>query len=389
MLFYKFLRALLKAWGRKPKGTTVWELLKEIIEGLPFGVKTEMGFVEVFNSGVGGGMGANLYYRSIGNTLLLKENTNYKVSINGEEFTVKSYKSDNAVVVGGGVISNISADLSEYSFSIKTLDNGTTFVYWNLNYGISITLVVCEEQEVEVTQPIDYKFMPEGYPKVEKKMVEIVPEQTLTSGFDTEWKEYRDDYLNFELKVGAKYTVIINGETLIGECFANNEAGDTPTLIWGEYGADKFVRLNTWDANATTISWGAYYGSPITLKIIEEAEVVEPLDPKFVGASGGATVFYVEDATVGVEGKAQLINADGSNVTFEQAKEAGDNVVIFDKTYSYYYRPLYRQESGNSMWYVVMGGSTFTVKDSTNINQYVPHMCYCCAGDGGGGGGVD
>lgn len=118
---------------------------------------------------------------------------------------------------------------------------------------------------------------------VTTEMVEIVPERTLTSVFDAEWKEYRDDYLNFELKVGAKYTVIINEETLIGECYADNEASGAPTLMWGEYKTDKFVNVQTWDANTTSIRWGHYYDSSITLKIIEEVEVVKQIDPKFVG----------------------------------------------------------------------------------------------------------
>lgn len=42
MLFHDFLEALLRSWGHEPKGTTVWQLLKEVLQNLPFGVKTEL-----------------------------------------------------------------------------------------------------------------------------------------------------------------------------------------------------------------------------------------------------------------------------------------------------------------------------------------------------------
>lgn len=157
MLFHKFLRALLEAWGRKPKGTTVWELLKEIIEGLPFGVKKQL--VEIVpEQSVTKGEGNVKITASIP-PVIGKE---YTVLVNGQKHKIEAKSVLNAppvfVGIGNASFSSPSENTGEPIFCMYT---GTDFqVYWDSSLGETITLAIYGEQEV--VKQLDAKFLPES-----------------------------------------------------------------------------------------------------------------------------------------------------------------------------------------------------------------------------------
>ena len=162
MLFHKFLRALLEAWGHKPKGTTVWELLKEVLQNLPFGTKTEM--VEIVpEQSVTGEFNEEDGVNSISleTNIPLEQRDNLKsleVTFNGVkyecDFIIDEYGDRYAGAPWG--------DFSKYPFTIYAGGyNEDPNVYldinWSAELGETITLAIYEEKET--VTPLDPKFV--------------------------------------------------------------------------------------------------------------------------------------------------------------------------------------------------------------------------------------
>lgn len=148
-----------------------------------------------------------------------------------------------------------------------------------------------------VKKPLDYKFMPEGYPKVEMKTVEIVPEQSVTGQYMPAEDGYPAGYsLNMPmdiglLKVGGKYTVVFNGKTYNVEATSGgSEAVRLP--LDGIHDIMYYEASNEPVEWVMSMMWEEDHGETITLAIYEKQEVVTPLDPKFVG--GGGVIIYAD-----------------------------------------------------------------------------------------------
>ena len=144
MLFHNFLRALMEAWGHKPKGTTVWQLLKEVLQNLPFGTKTEM--VEIVpEQSVTQQGDAGDYWRAY----IDKANANSVIKDDNEYTIVFNGKSEKMVVIDTEIEKN-------GNFLIEIDEDGIN-IEWNKDLGETITLAIYEEQEV--VQPLDPKFV--------------------------------------------------------------------------------------------------------------------------------------------------------------------------------------------------------------------------------------
>lgn len=127
---------------------------------------------------------------------------------------------------------------------------------------------------------------------VEKKMVEIVPEQSVTGELSDNsytWEGNIDDIGGIRLEANKEYCVIFNNVKYevtsknVGDDFyrcilLGDAIGETPDF-------SKYPFFIVEDG-LIMIKWSVDIGKSITFAIYEEQEVVTPLDPKFVGASG-------------------------------------------------------------------------------------------------------
>lgn len=158
-------------------------------------------------------------------------------------------------------------------------------IIWSKEYGEPITLAIYAE--LEVVTPIDYKYMPEGYPKAETKRFEM-PERSLTS--EEQGNGFMSAYLSKTADAPAAlrntYIVYFNGtpyetkihydgwEYIIGNLhhWYPDVATDTgePFLI-----ADS--------GSCYYVVWREDYGETISIGISGEYEQIKLLDPFFGG----------------------------------------------------------------------------------------------------------
>lgn len=132
---------------------------------------------------------------------------------------------------------------------------------------------------------------------VKTKMVEVVPEQSVTVN---EWCNNGEDVMAFPAKHNTKYTVEFDGVKT--ECIS---WGDSNTVYIGNGNLPDLDETIGKGENVPFCiecryeeEWCVFYASANsthTLAIYEEQEVVKQLDPKFVGASGGGVVFRTID----------------------------------------------------------------------------------------------
>lgn len=136
-----------------------------------------------------------------------------------------------------------------------------------------------------IINKIDYEFMPEGYPRVKTKVVELVPVDDFTA---TDIGEFENGVtisaVPIDLKIDTKYIVTINGVDYEGECV---DTGDGSAIDIEESG--KWIFWAFTDGDIFEVSWNSEFGETINLGLSEVKEFVTPMDPRFVG--GGGTVF--------------------------------------------------------------------------------------------------
>ncbi len=164
MLFHKFLRALLEAWGHKPKGTTVWELLKEVWQNLPFGVKTEM--VEIVPEQRFKGRDEQLdeteYYvipsqdYEIGYHTLIP-GIKYIIVINGVKYEGVCYSESEKNYVDITANVDMPAVDNIILWVEERIEQRELNIGWHYSLGETITLAIYEEQEIVI--PLDPKFV--------------------------------------------------------------------------------------------------------------------------------------------------------------------------------------------------------------------------------------
>ncbi len=163
MLFHKFLRALLEAWGHKPKGTTVWELLKEVWQNLPFGVKTEM--VEIMPK-----QNAEIDYISdeyangfvdMDSPEYFIENETYIVNFDGKDYNCKTFIVDTGddfyYCLGNGDIFMGHSSMDAPFIIYTSREMPKLAIYTRDNEVCSHTISISQQQEV--VTPLDPKFV--------------------------------------------------------------------------------------------------------------------------------------------------------------------------------------------------------------------------------------
>ena len=245
MLFHNFLRALMEAWGHKPKGTTVWELLKEVLQNLPFGVKKQL--VEIVP----------------------------EQSVTPNE----SYE-------GSHIKYNIPTPLTDYNdvLNIKKV----TVKFNGKEYHCDVFYTEGGGYQFGATDPMDYTEYP----------------------------------------FSGSFQGTPEGDIVVG------------------------------------LAWPDTLNETVTISVSTEQEVVIPIDKKFVVP----TVFYINSLSAG----ATLYHADGTKVSYEEAKNAMDTAIIVDKENSTHYRPISVSASMYVVFFIVLGDENERYTCVTNDDSVMP-----------------
>lgn len=299
----------------KPKIVTSWNNL----EDKPFDAKIEMVEIVPEHS-----VTAYEQYEGICSYTLdeifdfsvLEVGKTYIVVINGSTRKTTCI-SDASVVMGngwllwGGDYENTGED-----FALINQGRGEYVLYWETVLGETITLAIYEEKEV--VKQLDYKFMPAGYPKVETKMVEILPEQSVTVDDDGNFSITGD----FTLTADKEYTVLFNGKTYVEKAKTASEPAEIAGAVWLGFnpflGTDMdkpylIMKHPVMEKMAGTMD-ATVLGKTITLAIYGEQEVVKPMDSRFVG---GADMVIRVDGGPGAkitEDNAEIVSGNTGNV---------------------------------------------------------------------------
>lgn len=189
----------------------------------------------------------------------------------------------------------------ECPFEVTFFDYGFDLV-WDPALGETITFSAYIPQET-VTPPAV------ALPRVEKKMVEIVPEQSVARYGEVQGTFHIEDGKNYvvawngvKYNMTAKYNdsvnfscIVLGNPQLVDDV---EEAVDAPFCI-AVY--DYALQIQECEGDSETIS----------LAIYEEQEVVKQIDPKFVGASGGSD----PDIIFETAGSFNLANVNKDNIT--------------------------------------------------------------------------
>lgn len=203
-------------------------------------------------------------------TMDLIDGAKYIVCINNKNYEVTAKEVMGLVVIGDPFLYGAPVDSTGEPFFFMVMhEDPTQYVFvWKAEFGTTVTTsIICEQ---EIFEKIDYKFMPEGYPKVEKKIVEIVPEQSVT-GTKVSDTRYKTTWDAIDFSMDKNYKVVVNGETY-------------PVAV-GE--SIKGTSLNDYDDSFTIISngeiaWNSEYGGTVTFAIYEYIEYVKQIDTKFI-----------------------------------------------------------------------------------------------------------
>ena len=298
MAYTNLFRKLAQAWGVETEANTEFGALNAIAENPPFGTKTEIEYVELYSTTdwlAGGSLGGNeknIYNRSMpdGSKINFIAGKKYAVNVSGKEFTFIAEAVDvngtKVVKIGADLISLYEADFSVHKFAMYTSSARTTTIWHddlclhNFMPELSasahgISLKVYEVNEVEIVKQLDTKFMPEGYPKVERKVVEIVPEQSVT-GQEVGDITYTIPTIPDEIKTitpnsQSKYTAVVNSVKIPLNYY--EEDG----VVWishNDYGDADFIQLYVDMGMLLSIEWAKELGETITLAIYAAQEVV-------------------------------------------------------------------------------------------------------------------
>ena len=212
-----------------------------------------------------------------------------------------------------------------------------------------------------------YNNLPFG---VKTEMVEIVPEQSVTT--DGDYEAQYCTYIPYTpLNNVESVTVMLNGTKYecpiwIDEEWGSMNAGggwiNESTPDFSEYPFT--IGLPTGEYAEVAVHWSKDLGETITLKIIEEAEVVTQIDEKFVK---GTSVFYI-DAT-NADSDNILKDKNNKPITYEEAQKAGDNVIIYVKTAEMSCRPIARKETSKNIRYLIVSELNTSVFHWCNVNK--------------------
>ena len=192
--------------------------------------------------------------------------------------------------------------------------------------------------------PIDYKFMPEGYPKAEMGTVTVLEEQTLTINPGPLEGTYNAQLPVFAVEVGKTYNVVYGGVTYVCEGLALQEVapeygfegvllGNTSMMgapLPGSNNDAPFVAMcsSVLGIYSVTFSAAAQTDNP-TFAIYEKAEVITPIAHKFLPE--GYPWSEMQTVTV-YEGVDVAFTQDGDlyyvNFAPEETINIGDKVTV-------------------------------------------------------------
>ena len=292
----------------KPFNATI-ETSYALPETLLFGIPDEE-YNRYWLSGDGNGEIGQIPY------LRLKPNVEYTVALNGKKYKVTSE-------IVGDNWTQISFLCDDSYIDITSFHQyGYTRILYSDSFGEQITLAIYEEKEI--VEPLDYKYMPEGYPSVKTKVVEIVPETevviTEANGSKTlegdispmnEGETYIVHCDGVEYSCVARFNVQGGEANVIG--FGNGTVFDQ---YWEVVEDVPFYFLSTYD---DTLRNRVHFAEPgtHTFSISQEREVAIPMDSRFIPSSMGAPLVLDADNPDGYNNYDYFINKEFVDYFFE------------------------------------------------------------------------
>ena len=237
------------------------------------------------------------YYSQENWSSLLVANAVYDVYLNDIKYTVTAIvESDTKTYIGNSDTTLATGELP-FNYTVTEGSGGLNShkFHWPKSLGKDITLEIIKQ---EVVKPLDYKFMPEGYPKAEVQLVEILPEKNITVG------DYGFAQINaeFELIPNNEYKVIYDDVeyNLIAKVDSEQHillGGDVTDANDFDYTNCPFVIME--NSGNWTLFTETYNVSHI-FTVYEEVEIVKQIDPKFLPETV-ATKAWVEALIGGIE----------------------------------------------------------------------------------------
>lgn len=274
------------------------ELTWDNIEDKPFGTKTEIEYTEVFsceNRRVGTiyDIPQNTYGLALSHQLIVGKE--YKVELNGVVAYDTAKVEDDIVYIGNWDTAGLVS--SDMPFYIYNAAEDSICVGYSKELGDRLNMKLYIGQRKEIVQPLDYKYMPDGYPKVEKKMVEIVPEQSVTPTVYNEEAEKYEAPIVFSNGIDGSAEAFerydktmyfkINGEIYrfrdYGSSGSNGVPGDaTFESEYVDVEIDDFICKFVYYPETGQGKISTTNNETITVEVYEIIETVTPVGGKFL-----------------------------------------------------------------------------------------------------------
>ena len=261
------IKKLIKTLGGVPKSDTIEDAIEDLV-GL-FTEKREVKMVEIYRT-------ESLEFANYGLAYLngmppMVENREYIFELDGTTYT-SVYKYNDEL---GTLACLLYVDDEGYEVVVFMPDEETPVLKCDYNQPTTLTVT---EKQVTVTPPAV------ALPRVEKKMVEIVPEQSVTIVDSV--KEI-NNVINENCTTVTKNSNIyltVDGKEM--KCnFVGVNYGSLGFMTEDEKIVVALNPLLDVDRQGVTLTdmSGEYEGKTLTVKVYTKQEVEKPLAPKFVG----------------------------------------------------------------------------------------------------------
>ena len=264
-------------------------------------------------------------------SLTFEEGTDYIVIFDGQKYRCTAYIAEAPMTpsIGNGPIGDADARHNDEPFFVTVYEGNVMIFAAEPGY---YTMSILKAPKVN---PIDYKWMPKGYPKLETKIIDTLPKCTLTGQLgEGPWEvyshegTYRCPY--FVIKPNTDYIVEINGAKY--EVTSDGDGSGSGLMVSTP---DDFIATIVYDAinDFSGMWWNYDFGPEIEIHIYEKEEIVTPMDPRFVG--GGALTVIFDDRTAS-SGDDSAITCNVSVEEITQAVYAGRPIVSYLVLDDYY-----------------------------------------------------
>ena len=269
--------------------------------------------------------GYNSIHQQIHLFTLLEAGKTYVVNFDGEEYECVAHDEEidetTACVIGNVAIAPYAVrpvDTGEpFCFKMDYYSAESMLAYVYANSGLTHTFSIYEKKEI--VTPLDQKYMPEGYPKLDVQVITALPmvkvefdssslcEGAYSNSIDTyigTFKENETYYVNFD---GIEYKCVTDME-------------DTGDAAYWHIGNPSLVRSYLEDTGlpfliSTCWEWD-YVSFCVTepgvhtFSVYQKHETITPMDSRFIPSSMGAPFVFDMDNTDGYNSYPYFINKE-------------------------------------------------------------------------------